>query len=120
MLGFIKSDRLLGLKETRPTWYAFRLQGGRDGQANGLIGPGWIRHKQIRLQRIQSPVDTFYGCIIGLQIYADICPFHHVLYRVRLTLLQGWIRLFRLWFMVLKSAVSIISSNLHFRHFTRM
>lgn len=64
VLRFVQPDRLLGLKKPGTAGNSFGLQGRRDGQADRLIGPGWIRYKQVCLQRVQTPMDTFYRGIV--------------------------------------------------------
>ena len=64
MLCFVQPDRLLGLKKPGTAGNSLGLQGRRDGQADRLIRPGRICHQQVCLQRIQSPMDTFYRSIV--------------------------------------------------------
>ena len=57
-------DLLLRLKEPWPSWDALRLQRGGDRQTDCLVGSGLVRYQQVCLKRIESPMNTFYGCVI--------------------------------------------------------
>ena len=57
-------DLLLCLEEPWPSWDALCLQRGGDRQTDRLVGSGLVRYQQVCLKRIESPMNTFYGCVI--------------------------------------------------------
>ena len=62
VLGLVQPYGLLCLEQPRAAGYADGLQGGRHGQADGLLCPAGIRHQQIgaddgRLVLQQAGVD---------------------------------------------------------------
>ena len=120
MLSFVLPDCLLCFKESWSSRNSHGFQGRGDCQADSLVGAGWIRHQQVCLQRIQSPVYTFDGGIVGLEVNTDISPVHshHLCSAFPISSQYACRRFCRRLLMVRKSAVSIVSENLHFWHFT--
>ena len=76
MADFIHSNCLFSFKEPRPGWNSDSLESRRNRKTYGLIRTGFICDKQVCLQRIQIPVNTFDRSVIAFQINTDISRFH--------------------------------------------
>ena len=80
-------DRLDDLEEARASRDAVRLEGGRDGEADGLLGATGICHDEIGRERIETTLGALDRGVERLEVDGDVRPllflprFHGVEYR---------------------------------------
>ena len=70
--GFIEPDSLLRLEKAGSGGNSYSFQSWGNRKTYGLIRPGRICYQKPGFQRIQAPVNTFNGSIVGLQINTNV------------------------------------------------
>ena len=67
-------DPLLHLEKPAAARDAVRFERRGDSQADGLVGPGLVRHHQIRGQGVQTTLHALHGGVERLEVNGDIGP----------------------------------------------
>ena len=68
---------LVHLEKTRSSRNPVSLQGRRHREANRLLGAALVGHHELRLERVQTPEDTFHRGKERLQVYGCVSPIFH-------------------------------------------
>ena len=73
---FIFPYFLLCFKQAGSAGHTNCLQRRRHRKADGLIRSGFVRHQQLRLQRVKPSGNALHRGIVGFQINANVCAVH--------------------------------------------
>ena len=76
-LGVDPPDRLHHLEEAGAAGDPVRLERRRDRQADGLLRAARVRHHQMRVQGVKTPVHALHGGVERLQVDGDVCTGFH-------------------------------------------